>query len=338
MPAADKAEPPSAAVSGAAAAGGDSQLEPRRVQAGGVSWSLLDLAPDRRGGSAASPPAILLLHGTGASAASWQAVARVLASRCRVIVPDLPGHAGSSRPSSADGLSLPGMARALAALLPALQCPQPAMLVGHSAGAAIALRLALDAGIEPPAGIVGVNAALLPPQGPLGSLYSPLARLLTAMPGVAPWFAQRASRPEAIERLLQATGSRLGADGVERYRALAADPAHVAATLRMMALWDLQPLLDDLPRLRVPLRLIATRGDRTVPPAHSERIARALRLHGGAAIELENWPALGHLAHEEEPERFAARFIDLLGAAAALRRARRGGSVAPEPDLRRAGS
>jgi magnesium chelatase accessory protein len=91
----------------------------------------------------APPRDILLLHGTGASAHSWRDVAPALARHHRVIVPDLPGHAFTQRPPAA-GLSLPGMAAALGALLQTLEAT-PAVIVGHSAGAAIAARMALDA-------------------------------------------------------------------------------------------------------------------------------------------------------------------------------------------------
>ena len=67
-----------------------------------------------------------------------------------------------------------------------------------------------------------------------------------------------------------------------------------------MARWDLQPLVDDLPRLRVPLLLLAAEGDRTIPPAVSDGIARIVP---GARVERM---AGGHLSHEEHPAATAA--------------------------------
>ena len=84
-----------------------------------------------------SGPTLMLIHGYGGAASNWTLVAPPLLERYRVIVPDLPGHGGSS--------ALPGpperidpYAERMAALL-----GEPAVLVGHSLGAVVALRLAV---------------------------------------------------------------------------------------------------------------------------------------------------------------------------------------------------
>src|SRR5712691_3037089 len=41
-------------------------------------------------------PPILLVHGLSGAASNWVELAPLLASRHRVLVPDLPGHGGSS--------------------------------------------------------------------------------------------------------------------------------------------------------------------------------------------------------------------------------------------------
>ena len=48
-------------------------------------------------------PAVVLLHGLGGAASNWVAVAPALAERARVVVPELPGHGGSSAASGARG-------------------------------------------------------------------------------------------------------------------------------------------------------------------------------------------------------------------------------------------
>jgi pimeloyl-ACP methyl ester carboxylesterase len=65
-----------------------------------------------------------------------------LAQHFRVIAPDLPGH-GFTKGRPPNGLTMPGVARALAGLIGELVA-DPALVVGHSAGAAIAIRMALD--------------------------------------------------------------------------------------------------------------------------------------------------------------------------------------------------
>jgi pimeloyl-ACP methyl ester carboxylesterase len=85
---------------------------------------------------AGSGPTVALLHGLGGAASNWALVAPALAAHCRVLIPELPGHGGSS--------ALPGPAETLdpyadrvAALL-----DSPAVMVGHSLGAVAAIRTA----------------------------------------------------------------------------------------------------------------------------------------------------------------------------------------------------
>ena len=192
------------------------------------------------------------------------------------------------------------MAAALAALLDTLAVV-PDTIVGHSAGAAIAARLCLDHAV-PARTLVSLNGAWLPWGGLAGAVFPPAARLLAwNAPWVAPLFARRARRPEPLRRLIDGTGSSLDAAGAAYYQRLIGDPRHVAAALRMMASWDLVPLARDLPRLRPALHLLVGETDRTVPPDQAWAVKE--RLPGAALTRL---PGLGHLAHEEQPQRVAA--------------------------------
>lgn len=247
-------------------------------------------------------PDIVLLHGASASAHSWRDIAPALAAGRRVIVPDLPGHGWTGRPATAHGLSLPGMAALLADLLRALGVGK-AVLVGHSAGAAVAARMALDGRTEVEL-VVSLNGAWLPPAGQGRWFYEPLARVLALNPLVPPLVAWSARRRSSIERLIDSTGSRLDARGVELYARLVQRSAHVAAVMTMMAAWDLRPLLRDLPRLRAPLHLLVADGDRTVPPQASAAARQRLPQAGWHMLR-----GLGHLAHEEAPD----RVLELLG-------------------------
>jgi magnesium chelatase accessory protein len=270
----------------------------RFVAAGGVRWHVQVLGP-------AEATVALLIHGTGAATHSWRLLAPRLARDLRVVAVDLPGHGFSSMAPRPGGMSLPGMAGALGALLATLGLA-PALVVGHSAGAAIGARLVLD-GLAAPHALVALNGALLPLGGP-GRLFSPLARLLAFNPLVPAAFAWMARDQRLAQRLLAGTGSSIDATGAALYARLVADPGHAAGALAMMAQWDLAPLAADLPRLAVPLHLVVAEGDLTVPPAHAERI----RAHVPGA-RLHRMPALGHLAHEERPELVEALLRDVLG-------------------------
>jgi len=240
-------------------------------------------------------PQLLLLHGTGASTHSWRHLAPLLAPRAGVVAVDLPGH-GFSDAARGDGATLPGMARGVAALLREIGV-EPSVLIGHSAGAAIAVRLALDDAAGP-ASIISLNGALLPLHGLAGQLFLPLARLLASHPLVPRLFARRADDESRVRRLVAGTGSRIDEAGIALYRRLVGDPAHVAGALAMMANWDLRTLAAELPRLHVPLQLLAAEGDRTLPPAHARRVGELLPQAGLTLL-----PGLGHLAHEEDPQR-----------------------------------
>jgi magnesium chelatase accessory protein len=200
-------------------------------------------------------PSVLLLYGTGASTHSWRGLAPLLAGQFEVLAVDLPGHAFMGMPAAgpmSPQLSLPGMAQALSALLQALDV-KPALVIGHSAGAAIAVRMCLD-GLISPERVVSLNGALFPLGGPAAPMFSPVARLLASAPLVPRFFSWRASNPAVLQRLLDATGSQLDADGVALYGQLVRSPGHTGGALTMMANWDLPELLRALPRLATGLR------------------------------------------------------------------------------------
>lgn len=256
----------------------------RFVRAGGIDWHVQ---------VAGEGPPLLLLHGTGASTHSWSTLLPLLARDHRVVAPDLPGHGFSSaRPS---GLaSLPWMAKTIGALLGALDIADPA-IIGHSAGAAVAARMALDAVTAPPA-IVAINGALLPFHGVAQHLFPAIAKVLFLNPFVPRLLAWRAqAEPHAVERLIGGTGSTIDARQMAFYARLFRDSRHCDAALAMMANWDLNTLERDLPRLAAPLTLIVGDKDAFVPPA---RAAQTAALVPGATVV--TLAGLGHLAHEED--------------------------------------
>jgi magnesium chelatase accessory protein len=267
----------------------------RHVRVGQLQWYV-----QRFGGPSPTParPIALLLHGTGASAHSWRHLAPLLAARFDVIAPDLPGH-GFTQTPEAQSLALPAIAQAAGDLVQALGVT-PHLVIGHSAGAAIALRMTLD-GLVTPHSVVSLNGAILPLEGPLGRLFLPIARVLVANPLVVPVFAAWAAWPGATRRLLAGTGSRLEPLGERCYAHLVRDPTHAAGALRLMASWDLAPLARDLPHLAVPLTLVVGEADRTLPPSHADRVRSVLP--GARRVSL---PGLGHLAHEEDAVSVAA--------------------------------
>jgi magnesium chelatase accessory protein len=259
------------------------------VDAGALRWHVQQWQH-----SDSTAPVALLLHGTGAATHTWRHVAPLLAPHFRVIAPDLPGHAFTHTPPQ-QALTLPAVARAVGELLTTLKV-QPSLVIGHSAGAAIAMRMVLDERVAP-ALTVSINGAILPLQGPVGRLFLPLARVLTVNPFVPSAFAAMARLPVVARRLLDSTGSRIDSEGERCYAHLMTQAAHAAGALRLMASWDLQPLADALPQWRAPLLLVAGEQDRTLPASHSQRVQQRV---GNASSHCIVLPRLGHLAHEED--------------------------------------
>ncbi len=265
----------------------------RFVNAGGVRWHVQVTG---------SGPVLLLLHGTGAATHSWRRMLPMLAEHFTVVAPDLPGHGFTARGPQ----TLPAMAKAVAALLAELDL-KPVIVVGHSAGAAVALRMALD-GLVAAKAIVGLSPALLPFPGLAAKLFPTMAKLLFVNPFAPYIFARMAGPTREVARfMLKSTGSQLDGDGVDYYARLFRKPGHIAGTIGMMASWDLEPLKRDLAGLKVPLLLIHGDGDTAIPLAKAREAAA---LVPGARLEVLG--GLGHLAHEEAPERVAVMIVDFV--------------------------
>ncbi len=278
------------------------------IDCDGLRWHVQRFA--YTGAPSPAAPRCLLIHGTGSSTHSWSDVAPLLQPHFEVLAVDLPGHAYTSLPLDGIGspqLSLPGMARTLARLLSALDFA-PQLVVGHSAGAAIGARMAIEGAIAPRL-LVSLNGALLSLGGLAGRIFSPAARLMAALPGVPRLFAWSASDSSVLQKLLDSTGSTLDARGRALYARLAANPGHAEGALGMMAGWDLPAFERELPRLRAPLLLVVGGLDATVPPGDADRVIA--RLVPGARVEKRVLEGLGHLAHEEQP----AQVVSLLLAA-----------------------
>ncbi|MBL0929644.1 MAG: alpha/beta fold hydrolase [Alphaproteobacteria bacterium] len=256
----------------------------RFVAAGGLRWHVQIMG---------TGPCALLLHGTGSATHSWRDLAPRLAGPFTVVAPGLPGHGFTGAPPSA-GMTLPGMARLVAALCAELKIA-PVLGIGHSAGAAVLVRHALD-GAPGMRAIASLNGALLAMRGGGAKFCGPAEKLLASLPLLPSILARRGQDRGAVERLLRQTGSRIDEAGLEFYRRLMAMPGHIGATLDMMAGWDLPGLERDLPRLGTALAMIVGGNDLTVPPDDARRVRKLIPQ---ATIDIQ--PGLGHLAHEEEP-------------------------------------
>ena len=246
---------------------------------------------------------LLLLHGAGGATQSWRTLFPILAQTHQVMALDLPGQ-GFTELGAKARCGLPHMAEDITSLLDHLEY-SPTAIIGHSAGAAIALQMARNR----PVHIIGINAALSNFRGVAGWLFPMMAKALAINPLSARLFAKTAT-PASISNLIKGTGSSLDPEGEALYLRLARDPSHVDATLSMMAQWSLDGLTAALPSISSPVDLIVAEGDTAVPPEASETAAKAL-----PNAQLHRVKALGHLAHEEDAEQIASLIRRCLQAA-----------------------
>jgi magnesium chelatase accessory protein len=280
------------------AAAGDDATTPgtapgRFVQRGNIRWHVHVVGHG---------PPLLLVHGTAASSHSFRALVPLLAERFTVIAPDLPGHALSTAPPTVD-VSLPGIAAALADLLDALGV-SPLVAVGHSAGAAVLARMALDGEMHPKL-LVGIAAAMVPFRGFARAVFPPAAKLLARSRIVPRLIAFRAKHTDTVAKVLEGTGSVLDERGVELYRELTGRPDHVAAVLAMVASWDLDPLYAELPLLTTRFLLLGGALDQAVPLSQLRELTR--RIPASRLVVVEK---TGHLLHEEQPGEIARAIVD----------------------------
>ncbi|MEL7167086.1 MAG: alpha/beta hydrolase [Pseudomonadota bacterium] len=102
-----------------------------------------------RASVAGAGPTVVMIHGVGLRAEAWNAQADALSSRFRVIAVDMPGHGDSPLVRGAAQLS-----DYTDDILAALEAP--ALVVGHSMGAMVALDMALRSPLV--RGVAALNA------------------------------------------------------------------------------------------------------------------------------------------------------------------------------------
>jgi pimeloyl-ACP methyl ester carboxylesterase/quercetin dioxygenase-like cupin family protein len=229
---------------------------------------------------------VVLIHGLGLSGAIWNRVRDSLGPGYRLVMIDLRG-AGGTHELVQKELSLEQWATDLGALLAALEIERP-VLVGHSLGASIALKYALE---QP--GDVGALVLI----GVDANLSNLAPRMLTSAErieaiGMEAWVAEFwSANPPFSDVSLQRDPEIL-----EEYRSLLLrnDAADYVRQCRAIA--AAESLGDRLGRLTQPALVLVGGSDDRTPPEHGRRLASSL---GNArVVELAD---VGHTAPLEAP-------------------------------------
>ncbi|MFC4038619.1 alpha/beta fold hydrolase [Dactylosporangium siamense] len=251
-------------------------------------------------GSRDAPP-LLLVHGSGASGATWRPMVAALAARHHVIVVDLPGCGQSPPPPS---YAVPAQAGQVAALLDELGLRRVAV-AGHSSGGYVATALAeqradlvrsitliscgpsMDALLPQP---LILRALLSPPLGPL--LW---ARRSDAM--IRKGLSATAVRPIDVPDDLVAD---LRGTGYRTFRAVLRRNAEYITA---------RGVPERLAALRVPVLVVFGAADPRWKPASAQRYAAL----PDARVDL--LPGVGHLPMLEAPEATSELLLQFTAAA-----------------------
>jgi pimeloyl-ACP methyl ester carboxylesterase len=238
-------------------------------------------------------PAVLLLHGFPLHGLAWRAIGPMLATRFRVIVPDLLGAGASAHPQ---GVTLDARAQAgyLRELLEHLGVSAYAV-VGHGSGGAVAQALALEGD--------GVGALVLIDAPWLGE---PVPAMVAAI-------RTPSDVPSSVVRgLLAAGGVPGGSIADELVEAYAGpfldDPGALGRAAGVIGAGSVVPP-DAWSGVDYPVLLLWGEEDPLVPVAVADRLNEAI-----ASSTLGLVPGCGHFLTEEAPDTIAPLIHEYLRA------------------------
>jgi magnesium chelatase accessory protein len=243
-------------------------------------------------------PAVLLLHGTGSSTHSWSDLIPLLENHAQVLVPDLPGHAFTLGAKLED-LKLDEIARSLQLLITQLGIEAPSIVVGHSAGAPLALRFAAAA-LKQPKLVIALNPSFIPPPPIYTSFFGPLLGPITRSSTLSSLLASLSPSLGMVDKLLDSTNTILPEARRVYYRKLFERSDHVRGSMNFMAAADIQKVLAEADLYQGKLICVLGNQDAWIPVKPLEKI---IRDHFSTA-EIMKWEG-GHIMHELEPGKVA---------------------------------
>ena len=261
----------------------------RQVQAGSAVISYLE---------AGQGAPVVLLHGIGSAARSFQDQIDGLSDHYQVIAWDAPGY-GDSGCLAAETPSAGDYAAALAGLLDVLHIPN-CHLLGHSLGSLMAARFAADYPdrvLTLTLSSIAVGHAALPEEERHKLLEQRLGDVATLGPrGMAEKRGPRLLGPDATPNMVQRVVDTMGA----------VSPAGYAQAARMLSLGNVKADVARLPA-SLPMQIIYGDADVITPPARNREVA-ALRPEAPVHVI----PRAGHALYLEKPDRFNTILRDFL--------------------------
>lgn len=261
--------------------------------------SVLGMRIHLRDSGRADAPAIILLHGFGSSLHTFEPWARGLERTHRVIRFDLPGS-GLSDPDPSGRYTDARSMELMIALMDRLGIERAAI-----AGTSIGGRLAWTFAAAHPDRVS--HLVLIAPDG-----YASPGFAYGKAPDVPVMLdLMRYSLPKSMLRgnlaLAYGDPARLDGDTMERYHALMLAPGARQAMIDRMRQTILQDPVPSLRTIRAPVLLLWGEKDAMIPVANAEDYGAAL-----PRSTLVTIPDLGHVPHEEAPERSLAPVVEFL--------------------------
>lgn len=245
-------------------------------------------------------PVFLLLHGFGASTFSWREVMAPLSSLGAVIAYDRPAFGFTERPATWTGQNPYGDVANLAlidGLIAKYAHGHPVVLVGHSAGGALAAEYVLEHP-DAVAGLILVDPAILT-TGAGPDWVRPLLAL-PQLDAIGPSLVGSiASSGDELLRQSFTDSSKLTPAVYAGYH----QPLQVSGWER--AFWEFvraprsSGLSQAVASMSTPTLLITGDADTVVPTSDTEKLATMM-----PNVALVIIPAAGHLPHEEQPTAF----------------------------------
>ena len=265
----------------------------RKVQTGDLSWHV-QIAGN-------GPIHVLLLHGTGSSAHTWGELFSDLAKKYTVIAPDLPGH-GFTRNLGAKNLNLDALATKLSELREALNIEYFDHIIGHSAGATLALSYTLQN--KQAKTIVGLNPSLISLPSFYHRFVAPFINPIVTSSFFTAVLADLLPHTKMIDSLIDSTNTNLNIEKRNRYKTLFKNADHLNGSMSFMAGTDIPSLLEQCKKIQSKLTFILTEDDGWIPAQALQQVIKQYFAQA-KVIEIKG----GHMFHEAN-EKYATELIE----------------------------
>ena len=268
------------------------------IEVGGLNVHYRDEGPRD------DPAPIVLLHGTSSSLHTWDGWAEALRAKRRIVRFDLPGF-GLTGPNATGDYSDAAYVGFVLQMLDTLKLAR-VVLGGNSLGGAIAWQTAVAAP-ERVVQLILVDAggyAFEATSVPIGFRIARMPWLRGLMRHVLP-----RSVVESSVRNVYGDPNRVTPDLVDRYVAMTLRTGNREALAQRMAQMSWGQNLGGLRTLTQRTLILWGGRDRLIPPAHAQQFARDIP---GSTMVLFN--ELGHVPHEEDPQRTVLAVQRFLGA------------------------